>query len=130
MCIQPLTFDGATRNGRTQSNAVKSCRADARGFAQGNASYEAEFDSLYRATTLAQRPIGELLDRDNRLMQCMITDSGNKEEYKAVLYRDGFIKGNRFQEYIADKQQLQDFAQWEKNQQAAQLASYRKEEQQ
>ena len=111
--------------GRTQSTAIKTCRADVRRFAQENASYEAEYDSLYGATTLAQRPLSELMDRDSRLMQCMSTDSGNQEEYKAVLYRSGFIQNNRVLKYLTDTQQLQDFAQWEKRQQATQLASYR-----
>jgi hypothetical protein len=115
--------------GRTQSSAVKACRADARRFAQESLSYEAEYDSLYGATTLAQRPIGELMDRDSRLMECMSTDSGNQPEYKAVLYRSGFIQANRFLKYMTDTQQLRDFAQWEKRQQQVQLAGYRTAEQ-
>lgn len=111
--------------GRTQSNAVKTCRADVRRFGQENASYEAEYDSLYGATTLAQRPISELMDRDSRLMECMSTDSGNQGEYKAVLYRSGFIQANRFQKYLLDTEQMRAFGQWEKDQQATQLASYR-----
>ncbi len=114
--------------GRIQSSAVRACRADAQRFAQENASYEAEYDSLFGATTLGQRSISEMLDRDNRLMECMSTDSGNKEQYRTVLYRNGFIEGMRFQRFMLDTQQMQDFAQWERNQQAAQLASYRKDE--
>jgi hypothetical protein len=114
--------------GRTESNAVRTCRADVQRFAQENASYEAEFDTLYGATTLGQRSISELMDRDSRLLDCMSTDASNQEQYKAVLYRSGFIEGNRFQKYLLDTQQMQDFAQWEKNQQATQLASYRTEQ--
>jgi len=116
--------------GHTESKEVRVCRADAQRFSQEAKSYEAEFDSLYGATTLGQRSISELLDRDVRVMQCMSTDSGNQQEYKTVLYRDGFIEGMRFQRYMLDNRQMQDFTQWEKNQQAAQLASYRKGEQQ
>jgi|SRR5580704_598298 hypothetical protein len=114
--------------GRTQSSAVKTCRADARRFAQENASYEAEYDSLYGATTLGQRSISDFLDRDSRLMEWMSTDSGNRKEYKAVLYRDGFIQNNRVMKYLGDTQQMRDFAQWEKTQQATQLANYRSQE--
>lgn len=115
---------------RTESSAVKVCRADAQRFAQENASYEAEYDSLYGATTLAQRPMSELLDHDKELMGCIETDPGHKEQYKAVLYRDGFIQGNRFFAYMLDTKQLQDFARWEKNQQAIQLSRNRKGESQ
>jgi hypothetical protein len=58
-------------------------------------------------------------------MQCIGTDGRNEKLYRAVLYRDGFIEGNRFFKYMLDTQQLQDFARWERNQQATQLASYR-----
>jgi hypothetical protein len=43
--------------GGTQSSAVKTCREDAQRFAQENASYQAEYDSLFGATSLAQRPM-------------------------------------------------------------------------
>lgn len=116
--------------GRSQSSGIKLCRADVQRFARENASYEAEYDSLYGATTLAQRPTSELLDRDKELMGCIETDPGNREQYKAVLYRDGFIQGNRFFAYMLDTKQLQDFAQWEKDQQAKQLATHGKGENQ
>ncbi len=38
----------------------------------------------------------EALDRDAELMQCIGTDRRNEKLYRAVLYRDGFIEGNRF----------------------------------
>jgi hypothetical protein len=116
--------------GRTQSSAVRACRADAQRFAEENASYQAEYDSLYGATTVGQRSISDFLDRDGRLIECMSTDSGNQEEYKAVLYRDGFIENNRVMKYLGDTQQMRDFASWEKRQQETQLASYRSQEQQ
>ena len=116
--------------GRTQSSAVKTCRADARGFAQENASYEAEYDSLYGATTLAQRQITELFDRDKEMSDCLRTDPGNGKEYRAVLYRNASIEGTRYLKFLLDTKQMQDFAQWEKNQQATQLASYWKGESQ
>jgi hypothetical protein len=116
--------------GRTQSSAVRACRADAQRFAEENASYQAEYDSLYGATTLGQRSISDFLDRDGRLIECMSTDSGNQEEYKAVLYRDGFIENNRVMKNLGDTQQMRDFASWEKRQQETQLASYRSQEQQ
>jgi hypothetical protein len=109
----------------TQSSAVKVCRADARRFAQENASYEAEYDSLYGATMLAQRPITELLARDQELMDCIGTDPSNRDEYKAVLYRIGFIEGGRFLKFMLDTHQMQDFADYERGQQEYQLAKYR-----
>jgi hypothetical protein len=116
--------------GRSQSGAVKVCRADAQRFDQEAASYQAEYDSLYGATTLAQRPMSELLDRDKELMGYIETDPSHGEQYKTVLYRDGFIQGNRFFAYMLDTKQLQDFAKRERDQQTAQLASYRKRENQ
>jgi hypothetical protein len=114
--------------GRTQSSAVRACRADSQRFAEENASFQAEYDSLYGATTVGQRSISDFLDRDGRLIECMSTDSGNQAEYKAVLYRDGFIENNRVMKYLGDTQQMRDFAKWEKTQQATQLASYRTEQ--
>jgi hypothetical protein len=69
-----------------------------------------------------------LLDRDKELTQCIETDGRNEKLYRAVLYRDGFIEGNRFFKYMLDTQQLPDFATWERNQQATQLASYPEKE--
>jgi hypothetical protein len=111
--------------GRTATSAVKTCRADAQGFAEENASFQAEYDRMFGATTLGQRPISELLDRDKELMGCIETDPKHDAEYRAVLYRNGFIEGNRFFKYMLDTKQLQDFAQWERGQQATQLAKYR-----
>jgi len=110
--------------GRTKSNAVKVCRADAQRFGEENASYEAEYDSLYGATTLVQRPIRELLDRDDELMSCIATDPSQSEQYKAVLYRKGFVEGNRFFAYMLDKKEFEDFRDWERGQQQTQLAKY------
>jgi hypothetical protein len=86
---------GALVVGRPESSAVKLCRADAQKFAEENASYEAEYDSLYGATTLAQRPIRELLDRDDELMSCIANDPHHAEQYKAVLYRKRFYRGQQ-----------------------------------
>jgi hypothetical protein len=44
--------------------------------------------------------MSELLDRDEELVGCMKTDPSRSDEYKAVLYRDGFIQGNRFFAYM------------------------------
>ena len=55
----------------------------------------------------------DLLDRDTELMQCIETDPRNGAQYRAVLYRDGFIEGNRFFKYMLCTQQLPDFATWE-----------------
>jgi len=46
----------------------------------------------------------------------MIADSGKREEYKAVVYRLGFIESMRFQKFALDAKQMQDFARWENNQ--------------
>jgi hypothetical protein len=59
------------------------------------------------------------------LTDCIQTDPHNKAQYRAVFYRNGCIEGDRFLRYMLDTQQLQDFAAWEKSQQATQLASYR-----
>jgi hypothetical protein len=114
--------------GRTQSSAVKVCRADAQRFAEENASYDAEYDSLFGATTLAQRQITELFDRDQELYDCLKTDPGNREEYRAVIDQNGSIEGTRYLRFLLDTKQMQDFAKYEREQQATQLASYRKED--
>ncbi len=114
--------------GCTHTSAVSTCRGDAQRFVDQNASYEAEYDSQFGATTVRQLSTSDLLDRDKELMQCIGTDGRNEKLYRAVLYRDGFIEGNRFFKYMLDTQQLPDFATWERNQQATQLASYRQKE--
>jgi hypothetical protein len=68
---------------------------------------------------------GAICSSDQELMGCIRTDPRNKAQYRAVLHRSGFIEGDRFFKYMLDTQQLQDFAAWEKGQQATQLASYR-----
>jgi type II secretory pathway pseudopilin PulG len=110
--------------GRAQTNAAKTCRADARRFAEENASYEAKFDSLFGVTTLSRRSTSDLLDRDDLLMDCMTRDPGNREQYRALLYRNGFIQANRYFKYLLDTKQLQYFAQYERGQQAAQISNY------
>jgi hypothetical protein len=116
--------------GCTQSTAAKTCRADAQRFADENASFEAEYDTQFGATTVGQLSINDFLDRDKELMDCIQTDPHNQAQYRAVLYRNGFIEGNRFSKFMLDTQQLQDFAAWERGQQATQLANYRIEENQ
>jgi hypothetical protein len=44
-------------------------------------------------------------------MDCMGTDPGNRKQYRALLYRNGFIEGDRFFSYMLDTKQLEDFAQ-------------------
>lgn len=97
-------------------------------FVDENASYDAEYDSQFGATTVGQLSTSDLLDRDTELIQCMETDSRNEKLYRAVLYRNGSIEGNRFFTYVLDTQQVPDFATWEGNEQATQLASYREKE--
>jgi hypothetical protein len=114
--------------GCTHTSAVSTCRADAQRFVDENASYDAEYDSQFGATTVGQLSTSNLLDRDTELIQCMETDPRNEKLYRAVLYRNGSIEGNRFFKYVLDTQQLPDFATWEGNEQATQLASYREKE--
>ena len=107
------------------TEAVKQCRADAQRFADENASFEAEYDSQFGATKVGQLSTGDLLGRDQELMGCIQADPHNGAQYRAVLYRNGFIEGGRFQKFLLDSEQMSDFGQWEANQQATQLASYR-----
>jgi hypothetical protein len=111
--------------GRAHTSAVKTCRADARLFAEENASYQAEYDGLFGATTLAQRSTRDLLDRDKELMDCMGTEPSHAEQYRAVVYQNSLTEGNRYLAYMIDTKQLQDFAQWERGQQSTQLAACR-----
>jgi hypothetical protein len=111
--------------GCTQSSAVRTCRADAQQFENDNASYEAEYDSLLGATKVGQLTTSDLLGRDQELIQCMQTDPHNKAQYKAVLYRNGFIEGERVQKFLMASEQMHDFGIWEQTQQATTLASYR-----
>jgi hypothetical protein len=110
--------------GRSRTNAVKLCRADAQRFAAENASFDAEYDAQFGATAVGQLSMNSLLDRDKELIDCLRADPGNREQYRAVLYRNGFIEGNRFFRFVLDTKQLEDFAQWERGQQAVQLAKY------
>jgi hypothetical protein len=101
--------------GCTHTSAVRTCRQDAQRFVDQNASYEAEYDSRFGAATVGKLSTSGLLDRDTELMQCIETDPRNEKVYRAVLYRDGFIEGNRFFKYMRDTQQLPAFATWERN---------------
>jgi hypothetical protein len=111
--------------GRTET--VKQCRADLRQLTEETSSYEAEYTTLYGPNVISQRPIKELWEREKTLETCMIADSGNREEYKSAVYRLGFIESMRFQRFALDTKQMPDFEQWEKNEQAAELASYQAE---
>lgn len=71
---------------------------------------------MYGPNVISQRPIKELWEREKILETCMIADSGKREEYKAVVYRLGFIESMRFQKFALDAKQMQDFARWENNQ--------------
>ena len=95
--------------GCTHTSAVSTCRADAQRFVDENESYDAEYDAQFGATTVGQLSTSDLLDRDTELMQCIGTDRRDERLYRAVLYRDGFIEGNRFFKYMLDTQQLPDF---------------------
>jgi hypothetical protein len=106
---------------RPESSAVKVCRADAQTFTEEIDSYTSEYDTLYGATTIAQRPLRELFDRDEELAHCIGTDPGNRKRYRTLLDRNGFIESARFVAYLNDTKSFPDFADWERGQQAAQL---------
>ena len=107
-----------------ESAEVRTCRAGARAFERENASYDSEYDSLYGATTLAQRSMSDLLDRDKELIGCLSTDRVNRDKYRAVLYRNEAIESDRLMRFVLDTKQADNFGQWERGQQAAQLAQY------
>jgi hypothetical protein len=110
--------------GRTQSNAVKLCRADAQRFAQENASYEVEYDALYGATTLAQRPMSELLDRNKELMGCIEADPSHRGNTRPCSIGTALSRAIGFLPTCLTTKRLQDFAKWEREQRAFQLAKY------
>jgi len=88
--------------GCTHTSAVSTCRADGQRFVDENESYDAEYDSQFGATTVGQLSTRELLDRDEELIQCIGTDRRHEKLYRAVLYRDGSIEGNRLFKYMLD----------------------------
>jgi hypothetical protein len=108
-----------------QTAAVKQCRADLQTITQETNSYEAEYTDLYGPTVLSQRSINELWDHESDLYTCMATDPSKRGEYKAELYRIGFIESTRYLQFVRETKQLQDFVSWEKSQQETTLASYR-----
>lgn len=114
--------------GRPESSAVKVCRADAQQYAEEISSYESEYDSLFGATALGQRSISDLIDRNEELLTCMKTDSDHSEQYKNLIYRYGIVEGTRYLKFLLDTNQMQDFAQFERNEQAAELAKYHDKE--
>ncbi|HET9406018.1 MAG TPA: hypothetical protein VFO39_02160 [Candidatus Sulfotelmatobacter sp.] len=114
---------------KPQSTAVKTCRVDARAFATEDASYDAEYDSLYGTTTLAQRSMSDLLDRDKELIGCLSVDRANRDNYRALLYRNEAIESDRLMQFVLNSKQADEFAQWERGQQSAQLAKYQRTEQ-
>jgi hypothetical protein len=114
---------------KPESDAVKTCRADAQAFSEEIASYDAEFDSFFGATTLAQRSTSNLSDRDEEIIGCVSTDPANGDEYRLLLYRNESVEANRFLRFVLDTKQAGDFAEWERGQQAAQLARYHRPEQ-
>jgi hypothetical protein len=107
--------------GRTESAAVKTCRADAQRFTDETAGYQAEFDSLYGATTLGQRSISELINRDQELVRCVQTDPSHREEYLTIIHRNGDIEGMRYFKFLLDTDQMQDYEAYERGQQASAL---------
>ena len=111
--------------GCSQTSAVKTCREDLRNFTEETDAYDAEYSTLYGPAVISQRPIEELMHREQMLSACMSTDSSNSEQYKSELYRLGFIESSRFLKYVVDTQQEQKFGAWEKKEQAAELASRR-----
>jgi hypothetical protein len=108
-----------------QTGAVKQCRSDLQTITQELDSYNSEYTTLYGPTALAQSPIEDVVSREEKLSVCYLnTDPSHGEQYKAQLYRLSFVASSRLMKFIADTQQRENFAAWEKSQQAT-LASYR-----
>jgi hypothetical protein len=65
--VAALAAVGFIGIGRSRTNAVKLCRADAQRFAAENASFEAEYDTQFGATAVGQLSMNRLLDRDKEI---------------------------------------------------------------
>jgi hypothetical protein len=108
--------------GRTESGDVKLCRSNAQRFSQETAGYEAGLDALYGNTTLGQRTISELADRDKQLTKCMQMDPNQREQYKTILRRNRSIEGLRYFKFLLDTDQMQNYEAYERTQQATAAA--------
>jgi hypothetical protein len=68
-------------------------------------------------TPIGQRPLGELLDRDQEMISCIASDPANRSHYRQALDMDDGVKSDRFLRYLLDTEQMQDFGRWEEQRQ-------------
>jgi hypothetical protein len=68
-------------------------------------------------TPLGHRATSELLDRDQEMISCIASDPANRANYREALDLDDTVKSDRFLQYLLDRKLMQDFGQWEQQQQ-------------
>jgi hypothetical protein len=69
------------------------------------------------ATPVGQRRTVDLLDRDEEMISCIASDPANRQHYREALDLDDTVKSDRFLRYLLDRKLMQDFGQWEQQQQ-------------
>ena len=70
-------------------------------------------------TPIGQRPLAELLDRDQEMISCIAFDPANRTHYREALDMDDGVKSDRFLRYLLDTEHMQDFGRWEEEEQSA-----------
>jgi hypothetical protein len=106
--------------GCTRPKQVTQCMLDADRIVDEVSEHRAVYGARGQyATPVGQRRTVDLLDRDGKMISCIASDPANRQHYREALDMDDTVKSDRFLQYLLDTRQMQDFGQWEQQQQTA-----------
>jgi hypothetical protein len=106
--------------GCTRPKQITQCMVDADRIISEVQEHRAVFGAAGQyATPVGQRRTVDLLDRDGKMISCIASDPANRQHYREALDMDDTVKSDRFLQYLLDTRQMQDFGQWEQQQQTA-----------
>lgn len=104
--------------GCTRPKQITRCMVDADRIVSEVNTHRRVFGSSGQfGTFLGQRSTSELLDRDQEMISCIANDPANRSHYRESLDLDDTVKSDRFLRYLLDRKLMQDFGQWEQQQQ-------------
>jgi hypothetical protein len=104
--------------GCTRTKQVSKCMTEADRIISEVQEHRAVYGAAGQfATPLGQRRTYDLLDRDERMISCIVSDPANRPHYREALDLDDTVKSDRFSQFLLDTKQIEDFGRWEEQKQ-------------
>lgn len=100
--------------GCTRTTSVSKCMTEADWIISEVQEHRGVYDAAGQfGTPLGQRPLAQLLDRDQEMISCIASDPANLPHYREALDLDDTVKTYRYMQFLNETEQMQDFGRWE-----------------